>query len=609
MYASLALGIVLVHRVTGIVNFAHGAMAMLTAYAFVSLRPAWGMPGALAGAIVVAAGVGLLVHVGVFAHLAGRPPVAGVAASVGVLTTLQALATLVFGAGARPVAALLPSGPVSVLGAIVPVDRLLLAGLAGGGTVGLWALFRFTRFGLACRAAAEDPTNLALLGWSPAALGASTWVLAAVLGGLGAVVAGPVTALDPVTSTLLVVPALGAALGGRMASFGWTTVAAFGIGIGQSLLLVAQDRIPAMPRTGLREALPLAVIVVALAAGGRRLDRDPAPGARLPPAPPYRPPWRAAVVGSAVAGIALLVLDELSRLALTTSLIGAVLCLSLVLLTGYAGQVSLAQMAFAGLAGFTITRLAGGLDLPVPLPPLAGALVAGAAGVVVGLPSLRLRGTSLAVVTLASAVAVEDLVFKNPALTGGFGGAEVPDLGLGPASSPAFGLLVLAVTVAVALAVARLRGSRFGRRCLAVRADEGAAAACGVDVAATRLVAFTLSAFVAGVGGALLAYSQVRLSFGSFGVFVSLSLLAVAWLGGIVRVSGAVVGGLLVGGGLVFGTLDRIAGLGRYQLVVTGATLVAAVVLRPEGLTATAARSTGLLARALGRLRPGPARP
>lgn len=594
VYASLALGLVLVHRVTGIVNFAHGAMAMLAAYAFVALRPGLGTVGALGGAVATSVAVGLLVHACVFSRLAGRPPLTGVVASVGVLTTLQALTALVFGATARPVPPLLASGPVRVLGTTVPADRLLLGLVVAGVSVGLWVVFRYTRFGLASRAAAEDVTSLALLGWSPPMLAAITWVAASVLGGLGAVLAGPITALDPVSSTLLVVPALGAAVAGGMSSFGRTTTAGLAIGVAQALVLVAQDRVAWIPRTGTREALPLVVIVVALAVGGgRRLARGAPVDARLPAATPSRRLPLATAVSLGVGTLALVVLGDQGRLALTTSLIGTVLCLSLVILTGYLGQISLAQMAFAGLAGFALTGLGGGLGVPFPVAPLLGASLAAGAGLLVGLPALRVQGTSLAVVTLASAVALEDLVFKNPALTGGFGGTDVPDLGLGPPSSVAFGLFVLAVTATVAVGVSHLRRRSLGRRFLAVRDDEAAARAAGVDVVATRLIAFALSAFVAGLGGALLAYSQARLSFGSFGVFVSLSLLAVAYLGGIARVSGAIVGGALVSSGLVFATVDRVAGLGRYQLLVTGLALVTVAVLRPEGIMAGRTSSVG----------------
>jgi branched-chain amino acid transport system permease protein len=242
-------------------------------------------------------------------------------------------------------------------------------------------------------------------------------------------------------------------------------------------------------------------------------------------------------------------------------------------------------MAFAGVAGFSLSRLATGAGVPFPLAPLLAAALAAVAGVLVGLPALRARGVSLAVVTLAGAVVVEEVVFKSPTLTGGFGGSRVPAPSLfgwrlDPAQ-PAFGLLVLAVLVATAAGLARLRLGDAGRRILAVRDNERAAAAAGVDVPATRLGAFALSAFLAGIAGALLGYQQGQLSFGSFGVFVSLAYLAVAYLGGIAGIAGALVGGLLVPNGLAFTVLN----LGRYQLLVSGIGLMVVTVAAPGGVT------------------------
>ena len=272
------------------------------------------------------------------------------------------------------------------------------------------------------------------------------------------------------------------------------------------------------------------------------------------------------------------------RLGLVNSLVGAVICLSLVVLTGYVGQISLAQMAFAGVAGFSLAKLTSAWDVPFPIAPLVAAVLAAVVGVAVGLPALRLRGLGLAVVTLAAAVAVEEAVFKAPALTGGFEGTRVPPLpGVGRAGTVGFGLVALVVLVVVALGVVALRRGRLGRRFLAVRANERAAAACGVGLTATKLTAFALSALVAGLGGALLGYGQGRLSFGSFGVFVSLSYLAAAYLGGIASVSGALVGGLLVPSGLVFTVVD-----GKYQLLVTGLALILVAIARPQGIVGRA---------------------
>jgi len=237
------------------------------------------------------------------------------------------------------------------------------------------------------------------------------------------------------------------------------------------------------------------------------------------------------------------------------------------------------------------------------------ATVAGGVGTLLALPARRFRGVNLAVVTLARAVAVEELVFRNPGLTGGFVGNKVPtpsllglDLGIasgGDYPSARFGLLVLAVVTALALALVAVRRGRTGRRLLAVRANERAAAAAGVDVARLKLGAFAASAFLAGTGGAFFAYSQGQVSYGSFGVFVSLSVLAAVYVGGIGTVSGALIGAALVSGGIVFTALERLAGWGRYQALVTGLAVVVLAVIRPDGLAGTG-RSVASMVRRRG---------
>lgn len=597
VYAGLGLGLVLVHRVSGVVHVAHGAVAAYVAYVFVELRTAGDLilpvgrldlgeevafVPALVISLAVAAVVGVVAYVLVFRPLREAPALAGLVASVGLMATLQALIVLRFGASGRPVPAILPAEPVRILGNDVPRDRLLLAAIVVVAGAVLWAVYRFTRFGLASRAASEDTAGVALLGWSPDRLAAVNWTGASVLAGAVGILVAPLTGLDPVTTSLLVVPALAAALVGRLLSFGATVAAALALGMAQSGLLLAQDNWSWIPRSGVREAVPLVVIVVALALGaGGRLARGGIGSRRLPLAGRPRRIGVWAGVATAVGAAAVLGFSGQDRMAVLTTLIGVLVCLSIVVLTGWSGQISLAQMAFAGVAGFSLSRLATDVGVPFPIAPLLAALLAAVAGVAVGLPALRARGVSLAVVTLAGAVVVEEAVFKRPTLTGGFGGSRVPaPAGLEPAGA-GFGLLVLAVVVATAVGLAWLRTAGAGRRLLAVRANERAAAALGVDVAATRIAAFALSAFLAGVAGALLGYQQGQLSFGSFGVFVSLAYLAVAYLGGVAGIAGAVVGGLLVPNGVAFTLLD----LGRYQLLVSGLGLMAVTVLAPGGIT------------------------
>ena len=626
----MALGLVLTYQGSGVINFAFGAMAMVPTYIFVFLRqtgdlvlPVPGIPHISIGTTVsfwpalfislaLAAVLGLLAHFLVFRPLRAAPVLAKVVASVGLMITLQALIVLQFGSGNINAGQVLPGDPVQILGMTVPRDRLYLAGVVLVLTALLWLVYRFTRFGLATRAAAENEKGAALIGYSPDRLAAANWVIATVLAALVGILVGPITSINPVSYSLLIVPALGAALAGRLTLFIPTVVTAFLIGMAQSVTTLLQSDYSWMPRVGLQDGLPFVVILVVMVVLGKSLPTRGTLSEGSPP--PVRSGRRVMLPGSigvAVAVIALVVFPSIYRVSLIYSMIGAIICLSIVLLTGFVGQISLAQMTFAGAAGFALSKLGVSLGIPFPLAPLLAGVAAAAAGVVIGIPALRVRGIHLAVVTIAASVAIVEFVFKNPDYTGGFNGSRMPtprvlglDLsigGQGAGSYPrlVFGLFVLAVLTVVAIGVANLRRSPTGGRFLAVRANERAAAAVGINVAATKLLAFGASAFIAGLGGALLGYYQGILSFDSFNAFASLSFLAVAYLGGITSVSGAMIGGSLVGGGIVFTALDNWIGFGKYQLLVAGVGVVLTAVLNPLGIAGGLAISGAALKRKL----------
>ncbi|MBM3670945.1 MAG: ATP-binding cassette domain-containing protein [Actinobacteria bacterium] len=636
----LGLGIVVAHRGSGVINFAHGAIAMWAAYIYSELRGAGdyvlpvgrlhlGAPFGLAAALVIgvvsAALLGLLLHLLVFRPLRDAPALARVVASVGVLIVLQALVLLRFEDVNRIVPPILPREAWTLPGDFpVQSDRMLFAGVLVVVALALAALYRGTRFGVATRAAAESEKGATLLGYSADWLAGANWVVAGTVAGLGGILVAPITGVNPLNYTLFVVPAIGAALVGRFGSFLVTAAAGLGIGIVQAEFLQLQGDFPDFFRdygVGLREAVPFAVIAIVIFLLGAGL---PARGAlhagRLPFSPRPRPNLVTVGVPFALTTAALLVLGSGYRLALVNSLIGAVVCLSLVVLTGWVGQISLAQMSMAGVAGFALSRFTDDWGIPFPIAPILAAFLAALFGVFFGIPALRVRGVNLAIVTLALAVACQEFLFKNPKYTGALiEGAPVPnpklfgiDLGLetpGELYRWQFGMLALVVLTLLAVGAANLRRGATGRRMLAVRSNERAAATAGINVAVTKLVAFGASAFIAGIAGALLAYQRGNLSDTQFGVFFSLAYLAFAYLGGISSVTGALVGGSLVGGGIFFYVVRQVFGGGDnfadLELLIGGLGLIVVAVLNPEGIA-------GAIRAAAGARRPRrdvPARP
>ena len=250
VYSILGLGLVLEYRSSGVINFAQGAIAMFIAYTYIDLRktghlmlPVVGLPyrvpifsggiatvPALLIALVYAAALGLLIFVLVFRPLRSSPPLARLVASVGLMIVVQAMVVLNLGDAAfnisgQTAGSILPSTPIVVLGTRVPRDRFYLAAVTVVIGIALWAVFRYTTFGLATRGAAESEKGAAVCGYSSTRLGAINWMVATALAGFAGILITPISGLNPTSFTLFIVPALGAALLGRMTSFSATVVA------------------------------------------------------------------------------------------------------------------------------------------------------------------------------------------------------------------------------------------------------------------------------------------------------------------------------------------------------------------------------------------------
>jgi branched-chain amino acid transport system permease protein len=315
-----------------------------------------------------------------------------------------------------------------------------------------------------------------------------------------------------------------------------------------------------------------------------------------------------------VVAVALVVLPFDYRQATINTILGIIMALSLVIITGFVGQISVVQLGLAGVAGFAVSHLAIGLGIGFPLGPILGIAAAVAFGLATAASALRVRGVSLAIVTLAAATALTQFGFANSIWGGGLTGSRVPEptllgLDLGPAApfrgldgnlpSPVFGFVALAVAALLCLLTVGIRRANLGQRMLAVRSNERAAAAAGIDVRNVKLAAFGISSFFAGVAGVLYAYNFGSVSGSRFDVFTALSLIAFAYVGGITMVSGAILAGLLTVQGLIPFALDKWFGLsGNYFLLFGGVMLLFTLMRNPEGIAgAMAKKLTGLTSR------------
>ena len=620
IYAALAAGIVVVYRGTGIINFAAGAMGMWSAYAFAEMTdngdfilPVAIIPHrlhltdnptfafALVMALISASLISMLCHLLVFRPLRTAPILAKVVATVGVLITLQSLVVLQLGADGRIVMPILPSETVTIGGLSFPRDRIWLAGIVSLLGLLLWAYFKFTKVGLATRAGAENEQNVALAGFSPQLLAGLTWLISGLTIGLVLILASPTTPLNPSNYTLAVVPALAAALIARLQSIGMAVVAGLGLGSFQSVIQFTSSKPwwPDWARSGITDAVPFLLIVLVLFFVGHSLPNrgsmkiDPLPKVRIPSGNN----WRIALWGG-IGLAAMALLDGSYRFGLITSLTMAMITMSVLVLTGLVGQISLSQAALAGFSGFLLSKFADAAGIPFPLSGLLAIVITMLIGIVIGIPALRIRGAQLAIVTLASGVALEKFVFRNSSFTP-IGGNKIPNpeifglnLGVREGRNIArleFGFLVVFALMFAAYVVTNLIRSGTGRRFLAVRSNERAAASVGINVSSTKLQAFAIASALAGMGGCFIGYGRGQLSAESFTWLIGVSVLVYAYLGGITTISGAVFGGILAPLGLTFVVVDRNLNLGNSYSLLAGIGLINQAVFNPTGITGAVA--------------------
>jgi ABC-type branched-subunit amino acid transport system permease subunit len=255
-----------------------------------------------------------------------------------------------------------------------------------------------------------------------------------------------------------------------------------------------------------------------------------------------------------------------------------------------------------------MVKLSGEWHIPFPIAPVLAALVAVAVGLVAGAPALRVRGMYLAIATLAAAVAIEELLLKWSWFTGGGAGSKVEppsifgvDLGISAVGAddnrPAFGILCIVVLALTAVVVANIRRGATGLHWLGVRANERAAASAGTDVTRTKLTAFAVSSFIAGIGGALYAYGHPNLSADSFRVFGSLALIALVYLGGIASIAGALIAGVMQDGGILSAGQTG----SQTQFAISGLALIAVAILYPNGISGALYSGRDRLRRMMGR--------
>lgn len=600
-YALVGVSITLMYRSTGVLSFAHAAFAMFAAYidSWLVVDHGWPrVPGAIA-ALLLTIVFGLVAE-----RLAIRParhssPVLRLVVTVAILSFTTALMLLLFGYDPIQSRPLFPSGFVKAGQFIVSYQELAIFGIAAASAAGLGAFLKSTLFGTGVRASGEDETSARLLGVPPSRVAQFNWGLGALLAGIYGILIAPLVLLGAGTFPLLLVKALAASLIGGLVSLPLTFVGGLVVGVAESAISIRYTQ------PGNRELTVLVLMIAVLVlrrSWSTKDDEGPVFVAGTRPAFLSRPmprvkrawertrPFARPVVLAAMAGLAVWALvvptaSEYWGFVGARTLFYVIEALSLVMLVGWAGQVSFMHAAYVGIGaymtGYFVNRHGMSLEVAVPLAALVGTAFGG----LVGLPALRLRGLQFAIVSLAFVGAASEWLFRRPEL--GLLSSSIPRgtlFGIDLFPSANLYKVMLPVTAVLFLLAWNIKRSSYGSLLIASRDNPTAVSHFGASSRRTRMAAFLLASFFASLGGAFYGILLTSFNPGTFAAGLSIALLLYAIVGGVDSLGGPVLAGVF------FSLLPQAiqgraaADQSQWPDLISAGLLVAFVALRPGGL-------------------------
>jgi branched-chain amino acid transport system permease protein len=619
--ALLALGLALVYRAHRILNFAQGdlgaAPASLAVLLVVTSGTGWIV--AFVAGIAAAVALGVVVEVVVIRRFFRSPRLVLSVATIGLAQLLAGLGLLLpgwFGVDLPPQS--FPA-PIDVSFTVEPlrfggndVVALVVIPLA---FVGL-ALFLRTRLGLAMRACADDVDRAALVGIPVRRVHSVVWAIAALLAFLAVFLRAGIVGLSlgTVLGPSLLLPALAAAVIGRMERLPTIAAAAIALGIVEQSVLWGWNQ-PSDVYPVLFVVVVVAVWLTPAGSGLRtriepstwRAVREPRPVPRALAGLPEVRITRAllfATIAIALALVPVVFTESRTNLAAVAVVYG-IIALSLVVLTGWAGEISLGQMAFVAVGAAVGASLTARLGWDLALGLLGAGVVGAGLAALIGLPVLRRRGLTLAVVTLAFGLATTSWLLSPRTFGEGTrfdwlppSRVERPDLFgvIDVRSETRFYLLCLVTLVLVIGGVVGIRRSRTGRALVAIRENDRAASAFGVNPRTTTLQAFATSGFLAALAGALFVHQQNGLQLDSYSAGESLVVFTMVVIGGLGSVPGALLGALFVRGVTWWLPVE-------WQIVATGAGMLLVLLVFRGGLGAALADARDALLRRVARRR------
>ncbi len=590
IYALVAVGLALIFGVSNLINFAHGSVYMVGAYIGWVCVAALGTPLPLTLATVMAgcAVLGVAIERLGLRPLQGAPRIAPLLATIGISFVLDQLVQLIFSPDPRSLPSQLPSWRLQVgSGSIGALDLFVAAaGIASAAL--LYAFLRFTRLGAAVRATAQDRDAALQMGVDVNRVNQVVFAIASALGGLSGVLVG--------MYYNNIFPAMGfqATLKGFVAQLVGGAGNVPGAIAGSLLLGLIESYGIAILGTSYRNLFAFIILMAVLAwrpnglfSAGRKLPPEPLTGTFVAPSRPLSVPrWAlAAAVGAALI-LPLVWRDSYVVQTLTNAWLYGMLALSLTLVAGTAGQMSLGHAGLLAIGGYASALLALDLGVPVPLAVLLAGLITAALGTLLVFPAFRLRGHYIAIATLAIGEIVNLVILNWEGLTRGpIGVAGIPPLELfGQPLVDAASVYWVALAVMVGLALLQWRLTQFhlGRTLRAIREDDVAARAFGISLNRYKGLAFAVSGFAAGLSGAITAHMYSYINHETFNTQISVLALTMVILGGLGNIVGAILGAVAL-----IGLPELFRGLAEYRMLVYGLVLLLLVRFRPQGVMGT----------------------
>jgi branched-chain amino acid transport system permease protein len=569
-FALMAVGLVITFRTTGVFNLAFGAQAFGAAFVFDLLVRSEGLPvwaAFVVSVLLLSPAVGLVLDRFLFSRIATTNMTAKIVSSVGLLIAIPQLLPILFGGSPRenPPSLWLDQAHVEfrLFGTSVNGSELSTTIITLGAVAALLLFLRLSPAGLEMRAVVESRRLAQLQGIDSGKVAASAWALSSVMAGLAGVLLLPLSNVlnptNPLQFTGLLVAGLTAAALARMRSIGVALGAAIALGVAQEVLELYFPN--GALHTASINAFPFIVLVGTLV-GSKSLRSlgvraDPMAGVDPPPPPPavsIRDPrldgpmrwgFRALIVAFVVSGLTWVPGYWVTPL--DAGLVYSTIFLSVTLITGASGQLSLCQAGFAGVGAFAAGQLAAHFGLPVLLGAVVGGLMAAAVGAVLALLAARISGLILTLLTLAFALMADTFLFQYSWSGGSGAGVSVPRPVIGPVdftSYRAFLVLALVVLLLCMLLVALVQRGTTGRFLAAMRGSEPGAASLGINLLRARVTVFAMSAGIAGVGGAMFGSLYSPVSADSFVYEISLAFVVVVITTGSRRIEGAVQAGM-----------------------------------------------------------------